>query len=189
MRVLELSDREEAAAYTGKLFARWGAEVIKVESPDRRTPELALDHYLNGGKRRVALDYRDGGSRATLERLAASCDLVITDVPARDVEAFGLLSLGGGGAAGGTRGPRASASVTPFGLSGPYRDYEATPATLLALGGYTWLMGDAGREPLTMPGNYVHYQAGNFAYVALLASWLRARRSPAAPPRTISGAR
>ena len=179
MRVLELSDREEAAAYTGKLLARWGAEVIKVESRDRPAPEMAVDHYLNGGKRRVALDYRDDASRATLERLAASCDLLITDAPARDVEAFGLLSLGG------AAGPRVSASVTPFGLSGPYRDYEATPATLLALGGYTWLMGDRDREPLTMPGNYVHYQAGNFAYVALLASWLRERQTPAKTPRTI----
>ena len=32
MRVLELSERDEAAAYCGKLYARWGAEVIRVES-------------------------------------------------------------------------------------------------------------------------------------------------------------
>jgi hypothetical protein len=35
MRVIELSDTEEAAAYCGKLHARWGAEVIRVEHPGR----------------------------------------------------------------------------------------------------------------------------------------------------------
>ena len=42
MRVIELSDREEGAAYAGKLFARWGAEVIKIES-SRREPALEAD--------------------------------------------------------------------------------------------------------------------------------------------------
>ena len=35
MRVLELSDSEAAAAYCGKLLGRWGADVVKVESPGR----------------------------------------------------------------------------------------------------------------------------------------------------------
>ena len=38
MRVLELSDREEAAAFCGKLFARWGAEVIRVEALEQDIP-------------------------------------------------------------------------------------------------------------------------------------------------------
>jgi crotonobetainyl-CoA:carnitine CoA-transferase CaiB-like acyl-CoA transferase len=66
-------------------------------------------------------------------------------------------------------------SITPFGLSGPYRDWQATGSTLLALGGYTWLHGDIGRTPLTMPGNYPHYQAGSYAYTASLAAELQSR--------------
>ena len=48
--------------------------------------------------------------------------------------------------------------ITPFGLSGPRRNWKATSSTLLAMGGYTQLMGDEGRTPLTLPGHYVEFQ-------------------------------
>ncbi|MEZ4501106.1 MAG: CoA transferase [Dehalococcoidia bacterium] len=168
-RVIEVSDREESAAFAGKLFARWGAEVIKVEHPERATPRAALDRYVNGGKRRVALDYRDAGDLERLRALSATADVVVLDAPPDDIEAFDLLSLGAGHAA-------ACISITPFGLDGPYRDFEATASTLLALGGHTWLMGDPGRAPLTMPGQYPYRQAGTFAYIAALASMLSGER-------------
>lgn len=162
MRVLEVSDKEEAAAYCGKLFGRWGAEVIKVESPSRPVPRDSLDIYLNGGKRRVGTDLHDPDDLARLRSLAAAADVLITDHAPSVIEEVGLLGL-----------PAAvRVSITPFGLTGPYRDYEATASTLLALGGYTWLMGDPGRAPLTLPGNYPYYQAGTFAYIAALAAWL-----------------
>ena len=179
MRVLELSDREEAAAFCGKLFARWGAEVIRVEALDREPPPAALDRYLNGGKRRVALDYRDAEQRVTLDRLAATCDVMITDASAHHVERFDLMQLGA------ASGNIVRTSITPFGLSGPYRDWQATASTLLALGGYTWLHGDIGRTPLTMPGNYPYYQTGSYAYVAALSLQLRARANPDAGPTNI----
>jgi crotonobetainyl-CoA:carnitine CoA-transferase CaiB-like acyl-CoA transferase len=172
MRVLELSSKEEAAAFCGKLFRRWGAEVIKVENPDRVPPRQHLDVYLNGGKKRVALDYITDQGR--LMELIGSADIVVTDVPPRGVDALGLFDEG-------IRTP-VRVSVTPFGLGGPYRDFEATASTLLAIGGYTWLMGDPGREPLTMPGNYVFYQAGTYAYTAALAAL---RATPRTGPVTI----
>jgi crotonobetainyl-CoA:carnitine CoA-transferase CaiB-like acyl-CoA transferase len=68
MRVIELSDREEAAAYAGKLFARWGAEVVRVESPRRPPAREADELYLHGGKHRLILDPEDAGSRAASTR-------------------------------------------------------------------------------------------------------------------------
>lgn len=162
MRVLEVSDREEAAAYCGKLFARWGSEVIKVESPGRETPATALELYLNGGKQRLKLDLDTPDGMARLSRLAETADVVVTDHSPRETDALGLMKLPA----------KARLSVTPFGLDGPYRDHEATASTLLALGGYTWLMGDPDRQPLTLPGNYPYYQAGTFAYIAALAALL-----------------
>ena len=144
MRVLELSDKEESAAYAGKLFSRWGAEVIKVERLNRTEPRRSEDIYLNGGKRRLRLDIGDAADRAVLERLAGEADVLLTDYSVADLDAFGVLGLGG------EAGPPVRATITPFGQSGPYRDFNATPSTLLALGGYTWLMGDPGRPPLTM---------------------------------------
>ncbi|MDA0353619.1 MAG: CoA transferase [Chloroflexi bacterium] len=167
MRVIELSDREEAAAFAGKLFARWGAEVVKVEHAGREAPDASLDRYLNGGKRRVALDVQADDDRDALDRLVASSDVLIIDHAASVVRDRSLMDLGGAD----WQGTRLS--ITPFGLVGPYRDYAATAATLLAFGGNTWLSGDPGRAPLTIPGNYPYYQAGTYAYTAGLAGYLR----------------
>ena len=166
MRVVELSDREDAAAYAAKLFARWGAQVIKVESPHRPHGLEADDLYLNGGKRRLLLDRDTPEGQAHLREVLGAADILITDLPAREVLALGLLEPEG------EDDPLVRVSITPFGLDGPYRDYEATAATMLALGGYTYLSGDPGRAPLTFPGRYPYYQAGNYTYVAALAAYL-----------------
>jgi crotonobetainyl-CoA:carnitine CoA-transferase CaiB-like acyl-CoA transferase len=175
MRILELSDAEGAAAICGRAFVHAGDDVIRVECPDREPPWQPADIYLNGGKRRVALDYRNAAGRAAIAAIAARCDVVVTDAPVQDVKSFGLLSLGG-------EGPL-HISITPFGLSGPYRDWQATDATLLALAGHTWLAGDPGRAPLTMPWRYPRYQAGQFAYIAARSELLRA--APQERSRTI----
>ena len=184
MRVLELGD-QVSAAYAGKLFARWGAEVIRVERPrasgSAADPLAArsLDRYLHGGKQRVAIDYHAPEGRALLGRLAEQSDVLLTDEPAAVVDELELLSLGN------ERAPALRVSITPFGLSGPYRDWQAVPATLLALGGHTYLMGDRGRAPLTMPGHYPQYQAGQYAYTAALAAHIARLRDPSGPPQTI----
>jgi crotonobetainyl-CoA:carnitine CoA-transferase CaiB-like acyl-CoA transferase len=157
-RVLEISDDEGAAAWCGQLFARAGFAVTKAESARRRPPEAASDLFLNAGKTRVRAEL---GS-TELTELAAGHDLVVTDDSAADVRRHGLLDL-----------PAAvAASITPFGLAGPYAQWAATDAVLMALGGHTFLSGDPGRAPLTMPGRYPSYQAGNFAFVAAGAALL-----------------
>ena len=170
LRVLELSDREEAAAYCGKLFRRWGADVVRVETPGHRA-QPHLDIYLNGGKKRRGLDPASAGDREAIDTLAASADIFVTDYLPRELDRLGLLD------ATASRRTAVRVVITPFGRSGPYRDYEATAHTLLALGGYTWLMGDRGRAPLTMPGNYPYYQAGTYAYVSALASHMALPRT------------
>lgn len=164
MRILEISDQEGAAAYCGKLFARWGHHVTRLESPGRDAPEAAADIYLNGGKRRVALDLEVAAQREAFARLAARCDILVTDRPVREIEALGLLDVAG---------PAVRLALTPFGLTGPYAGYPATEASLLALGGYTYLMGDPDREPLTFPGRYASYHGGTLGYAAALATWRR----------------
>lgn len=178
MRVLEIAEGV-AAPYAGKLLTRYGADVVAVSPPDVDPLDQALDIYLNGGKRRVQLDYTQPEGVDLIARLAARSDIVIADAAPESVEALGLLDIGRPDA------PRVSVSITPFGMDGPYRDYAATAPVLMALSGHTFLMGDPGREPLTMPGNYPWYQAGTIAYVAALAAWLPASSDPARPPEAI----
>ena len=157
-RVLEISDDEGSAAWCGQLFVRAGFEVTKAESPGRSAPEPARDLFLNAGKARAVAEL---GSPA-LSELAASHDVIVTDASPADTRRHGLLGW-----------PAAVVvSITPFGLTGPYADWAATDATLLALGGHTFLSGDPGRAPLTMPGHYPSYQAGSFAFVAAGSSLL-----------------
>jgi|TARA_Y100000310_G_scaffold343786_1_gene453017 crotonobetainyl-CoA:carnitine CoA-transferase CaiB-like acyl-CoA transferase len=168
LRILEFGDNY-AAGYAGKLFARWGAEVIRVDAVDtepafpHRTEHTAVDLYLHAGKTRMAIDYGKPAGRQLLHRLAAKVDILITDLSAADLDLLDWTSLGGSDL-------KIRTAITPFGLQGPRRDWVATSNVLLAMGGQTFLMGDPGRAPLTMPGRYIFYQSGQYAYTASLAT-------------------
>jgi len=153
MRVVELGDRHQmAAAYAGRLLVALGEGVTRVDSVE---PDLdaASDLYLNHGKERVVLAGSD------LTALIAEADAVICDLPAARVAELRLDQ----------RSDVPVISITPFGLDGPYRDWKATPATLLALGGYSHIIGDPDRAPLTLPGRYPEYAGGLYGLAALYA--------------------
>ena len=67
-------------------------------------------------------------------------------------------------------------AITPFGRTGPKSNWRATPSTILAMGGYTNIMGDEARAPLTLPGHYLEFQTGAVGYTAA-QSLLHAKRS------------
>ncbi len=167
LRILEVGDNH-AAGYAGKLFARWGADVIRVDAADRqpayphRAEHTAVDLYLHAGKTRIAIDYHKPAGRQLLDRLAAKVDILITDLGATDLERLDWARLGGPDL-------KIRTAITPFGMDGPRRNWMATSNVLLAMGGLTFLMGDADRAPLTMPGRYIFYQSGQYAYAAALA--------------------
>ena len=179
LRVLEFGENI-AAGYAGRLFALGGAEVIRVDdggtprfaTDDTAPHRVAVDAYLHAGKRRVGLDWHCAEGQALLDELASKVDIVLSDAVPNDLDALGWSTLGADGEA----PPTVRAAITPFGMTGPYRDWQATGSVSLAMGGYTYLMGDPDRPPLTMPGHYVEYQSGQYAYLAALASHMSARR-------------
>ena len=67
-------------------------------------------------------------------------------------------------------------SITPFGQTGPYRDYRGSELTLQAIGGPLYTNGHQDREPLKLAGHYAHYHAG---IVAALATLIALRRAEA----------
>lgn len=125
MRVLEISDADQAAAWAGKWFTRWGAEVIRVSS-SRGAGTRAAEIALHGGKTRVVVDWATPEGRDVLVRLAREADVVLSDLRPRDLDAIAFDTLGG-------ERTRARVAITPFGRTGPYRDDEATAGTLLAI--------------------------------------------------------
>ena len=158
-RILEIGG--VAAGYCGRLFVQAGCEVVHVAAAALAPSEhsrAALDLYLHAGKRRIQTD-----DRKIIGELADRADIVVAETPtAQELTALGFDDW---------RAP-VKAAITPFGRTGPKRNWSATPSTLLAMGGYTYLMGDADRAPLTLPGHYAEFQSGGLAYVAANASRL-----------------
>lgn len=163
-RILEIGG--VAAGYCGRLFVQAGCEVVHVAgaalAPSEHS-ELALDLYLHAGKRRIRTD-----DRKIIGELADCADVVVAEAPT----AQGLIELGFD-----DWNAPVKAAITPFGRTGPKRNWSATPATLLAMGGYTYIMGDADRAPLTLPGHYAEFQSGGFAHVAANASRLAGEKN------------
>jgi len=160
LRVLELAEGV-SGPYCGKLLAGLGADVIKLEPPDgdrtRRDgpfpgdaphPERSgLFLHLNMGKRSVT---------AGLDDVLPGADVVITALRPAELQAAGIDFAGWQ-----RRYPRlVVASVTTFGLEGPYADYLGRELIAYSLGGYAMLTGSPDREPLKAYGSLVEYQAG-----------------------------
>ncbi len=150
-RILEIGGY--SAGFCGRLFAQAGHQVTRVESPQPPAwaSQQAMSLFLHPGKRRVHAD------AAPLDELAAAADIVIIEAATADA----ALALGFE-----HWSTPVKVVITPFGLTGPKRNWHATPSTLLAMGGYSQIIGDAGRAPLSLPGHYVEFQGAQFAYSA-----------------------
>jgi len=180
VRVLDLCD--EKGAFAGKLLAGLGADVILVEPPGgsalRRVPpfwqgaphaERSLFFWFYGaGKRGITLDWRTAGGAATLRRLAARADVLIESEPPGT-----LAALGCGSAALRAGNPRlVVASITPFGRTGPYRDWRASDTVAQAMCGIFFLNGHRDGPPLRSLGLQAYHQAGIFAAVGVVSALL-----------------
>jgi crotonobetainyl-CoA:carnitine CoA-transferase CaiB-like acyl-CoA transferase len=62
------------------------------------------------------------------------------------------------------------ASVTPFGQTGPYRDYRGNGFTAMAMSGLMYVTGDPDREPLVTGGDPADYFAALQLWVGILAA-------------------
>ena len=159
-RVVELGGY--AAGYCGRLFAHTGHEVVRIDN-GRRDPawvsDLAMDTFLHFGKKTIQTSNQE-----LIKELIHSADVAILDVDSADVANnwnFHQWEI------------PVKVAITPFGLTGPKRNCPATSSTLLALGGFTFLMGDEEREPLTLPGHFVEFQTGCYAFAAVQACRLK----------------
>ncbi len=185
VKVLELGNLASAASAT-KLMADLGADVVKVEEPNGDAARLrgpfpgglvdpeksGLFLYLNTNKRSVTLDL--SRQRDELLRLVAWADLLVHNYPpsemaARgiDYEAFRAIN------------PRlVMCSISPFGLTGPHKDYKAHDLTLSHAGGWAWLspgaLERAELPPLKAFGQQCEFQGGLAAATATLGAYCRA---------------
>ncbi|MFC1941632.1 CaiB/BaiF CoA transferase family protein [Chloroflexota bacterium] len=168
-RILDLTN--EKGMFAARLLADMGAEVILVEKPGTRPAGSSADYcYLNAGKRSISLDFERTGGRELFKRLVKKADVVV------ETESPGYLaSLGLGYTELSEINPGLiMASITDFGQSGPYRDYQSSDMVAAALGGWMYVCGGPETPPLKPFGNQAYYSASLFtANGILLALWNR----------------
>ena len=177
-RVLDLT--QAYSHLCGRVLADFGADVVLVEPPEgdpvrRRGPffggsphrERSLTFWFyNVNKRGITLNLDTADGRELCTRLAKTADIVLESFPPGHMDALGLgykdLSV---------LNPRLIyVSISAFGQSGPYADYQAPDIVGQAMGGLMYMAGDPNRPPLRIafPQTYLH-AASEAAVGALLA--------------------
>lgn len=170
-----------SGSYCAKLLGAYGAEVIKVEAPGSgdearqcgsfpaggpHLEQSAPFLYLNTNKKSITLDLTKPEGADLLGRLARSADVVVENFSPGFLDRLGL----GYGSLSEDHPGLVMASITPFGLSGPYRDYLGGRLTGYALSGYMFINGAPGREPLAGGGEQPAYQGGLNALAGIMAA-------------------
>lgn len=183
LRVLELCD--EKGQFCGKLMADLGADVIKIEPPGgqstrmvgpflddvpHRERSLAFWHY-NTSKRGITLNLEHGSGQELFRRLVPSADIVLESYAPGYLPGLGLgyeaLSVLNPGVI--------MCALTPFGQTGPWRDFYTSDLLHLAAGGQ---MAGSGYDPDDVPdappmapgGGNAWHMGGHYAYMSILAA-------------------
>ena len=192
IRVLEIATGI-AGPFCAKLLADYGAEVIKVERPrwgdtsrhlgplaqpqgrTEESPETSAEKsplflHLNTNKKGVTLDLETSAGQELFRRLAADSHIVIESFTPGAMEKLGI----GFHALKQIRPDMVMTSVTPFGQTGPHKDYQFTELTIFAAGGAMFREGSPDREPLRYGGEIAQYFAGVAAASATTAASFKA---------------
>jgi crotonobetainyl-CoA:carnitine CoA-transferase CaiB-like acyl-CoA transferase len=179
-----------AGPLSTKVLASLGADVMKVEWPERPDPsrffafspieEGVLDSsgffaFSNVGKRSVTANPATPEGLALIERLIAASDVVTESYSARVLRSWGLTyermrELN----------PRVIyLSVTGFGHTGPHREYVSYGPTAQAASGITATSGIPGRPPSGWGFSYLDVMTGYQAAFAVTAALHRQRETGA----------
>ena len=182
--VVEVSD-SVAGAFCGRMLAAFGARVIKIERPPHGSwtryaePQLqgydspesgALFLFDNMGKESVTLDWTSAEGKVALLDLVKDADVFIDDWQPQTRRELGIND----DTLPALNPLLVNLSITPFGLIGPYADWQSTPLVSLALGGYLYLSGKEDREPLMLPGHQAQRLTAMKGYAGIMLA-LRAR--------------
>jgi len=189
--VLEKADMV-AGPYCTKLLAGLGAEVIKIEAvgtgDKARTAPPFLDGvphpersglfaYLNTDKLSITLNLKTETGRHILERLIQETDIFVAAHQSGTMEELGIeyrrLSQ---------INPRLiMTSITPFGMTGPYKDYKGSDLIANSTGGLAIITPlnaeDPEKPPLKPGGHFADFFIGVIAAGASLAAVAQRRLS------------
>ena len=185
VRVLDLSDNI-AGAYCAQLLASCGADVIKIEPPLHGDPARAsgpfpgdlpdqeksgLFMHLNGNKKGITLDITSDSGQAVLKKLVTKADVLIETFAPTYLPSLGL----GFQDLEHVNPALVMTSITPFGQTGPYKDFKATDIGVFAMSGRMYVHGLPGMAPLPYAPDVIWYQVGATAAAATMGGLFNAK--------------
>jgi crotonobetainyl-CoA:carnitine CoA-transferase CaiB-like acyl-CoA transferase len=177
-RALDLTN--EQGFFCGRILADLGVEVIKVERPGgdparnigpfyqgRPSPETSLFWFAyNANKKGITLDIETRDGQDIFKRLVSTADIVIESFPCDYMDSLDL-----GYSTLREENPGIVwASITPFGSTGPYRDYKSCELVNTAMSGLMNLSGDPDRAPVIISFPHICLHAGAQTAVAIMAA-------------------
>ena len=185
-RVLDLAD--EKGLLCGKILGDLGADVVKVEKPggdparhigpfyhDEVDPEKSLFWFAyNTNKRGITLDIESAAGQETFKKLVETSDFIIESFPPGYLDKLGLgystLEKINPGVI--------LVSITPFGQTGPYKDFKGPDIVTWAMSGQMISLGDPDRPPIRISHHSQSYlQAGAAGAVGALMALIHRRAS------------
>ena len=149
LRVLDLAG--PMGLYCTKQLADLGADVIKLEPPggdpsrsvgpfyhDEADPEKSLYWFhFNTSKRSITLNIETADGRDIMKKLVAAADIMVETYPPGYLDSLDL----GYSALKKVNPALILTSITPFGQTGPYRDFKESDLVGQAMGGLLFICG------------------------------------------------
>jgi crotonobetainyl-CoA:carnitine CoA-transferase CaiB-like acyl-CoA transferase len=173
-----------SAPFCAKILADLGAEVVKIEKPNcgddsrRQEPFLnnipgldrsGLFQYLNMNKLGITLNPETITGRKIFSELLNNADIFVENNPSRKMKELELTYK----YVKKINHNIIMTSITPFGQTGPYKDYKGGELVITNMGGEGYVStreGDISKEPLKHPAHLFSFQAGLSAAAATLGA-------------------
>ncbi len=176
VRVLDFT-ASLAGPYCSMILAALGADVIKIEHPERGDDtrywappfwgeESPVYLTANAGKRSLGVDIKHPDGLEVVLRLSERCDVFVQNMRPGLVDRVGL-----GFEALRERNPRiVYCSIGAFGDVGPLREHPGYDPLMQAAGGIMSVTGEAGRPPVRLGISAIDQGTGMWGVIAILAA-------------------
>jgi CoA:oxalate CoA-transferase len=170
IKILDLS-HYIAGPYCTKILAGFGANVIKIEKPQKGDPardmgpflndepgqeRSGLFQYLNSGKKSITLNLKSDAGIQIFRELVQSADVVVENFSPGVMERFGLdyknLEK--------INSRLVMTSLSNFGQTGPYRDYKSAHIIAWGMSGGRYVNSIPPERPVQGSGWLTEYIAG-----------------------------
>ena len=177
-RVLDLTDGK--GVFCTKLLADYGANVVRIEPPSgdpgrAKGPFLGDEpgversaYYLfyNTNKRSITLNLESDLGQSIFKQLAAKADVVVESLPVGYLKTLGLdydaLRESNPGLV--------MASISPFGQTGPWKDFKSSDLIAMAASGFMQITGEPDEPPVRQGNEQSHFAGAQYAAVAVMGA-------------------